>query len=361
MGKAFVAKLARKGARDPEALAAWIGRRKLGKRPFQKLARTAREGKAAALRDAADRRRLLDRVRPDGHLTDLTSFSDRDLGRVLPDLTPDEMARVAAEMDRRDIAARLPGARPDLIGLSDEELAQRVGSASSEEIAAIAEEADRRQRLATVFPSGQLADDLSSVDENTLGWAIAYARPDEAEQIAAELDRRFPPPPLPPARGADTLAGQLADRAALDRALGSDPDGWAFLSEDLPDPHAGMSSTERWIAEREAAAESAHGAYTTAQIRDMHREHVYAQLLAAEEATNGYLLSARAKAAGVDPLSLFTGPSHVAYARASEELKRWWQSNPRTTLAEYTEQITGQRTAAASTARKSRSDQQNRL
>ena len=37
MGKAFVAKLARQGARDPEALAAWIGRKKHGKKAFGKL------------------------------------------------------------------------------------------------------------------------------------------------------------------------------------------------------------------------------------------------------------------------------------------------------------------------------------
>ncbi|MGX1762710.1 Mur ligase family protein [Streptomyces lydicus] len=36
------------------------------------------------------------------------------------------------------------------------------------------------------------------------------------------------------------------------------------------------------------------------------------------------------------PSSLFSGPAHIAYARASEDLKRWWAENPRTTLAEYT-------------------------
>ncbi|MGW3572069.1 hypothetical protein ACWDSL_50850 [Streptomyces sp. NPDC000941] len=38
MGKAFVAKLAKEGARDPEALAAWIGRKKHGPAVFKKLA-----------------------------------------------------------------------------------------------------------------------------------------------------------------------------------------------------------------------------------------------------------------------------------------------------------------------------------
>ncbi|MGW8988713.1 hypothetical protein ACWGRF_02060 [Streptomyces zhihengii] len=38
MPSAFVSKLARQGARNPEALAAWIGRKKLGKAAFTKLA-----------------------------------------------------------------------------------------------------------------------------------------------------------------------------------------------------------------------------------------------------------------------------------------------------------------------------------
>lgn len=42
MGKAFVAKLAKQGARDPEALAAWIGRKKHGK-AFAKLSAKGRK------------------------------------------------------------------------------------------------------------------------------------------------------------------------------------------------------------------------------------------------------------------------------------------------------------------------------
>ncbi|MDI9885320.1 hypothetical protein QMZ92_13180 [Streptomyces sp. HNM0645] len=48
MGKAFVAKLAKEGARDPEALAAWIGRKKHGK-AFGKLAVAGRKAKSDKL------------------------------------------------------------------------------------------------------------------------------------------------------------------------------------------------------------------------------------------------------------------------------------------------------------------------
>lgn len=337
------------------------------------LADAVRSGKltAADMRqvqaeiDRREAQALVDRARPGGRLArDLTGFSDDELGRVLPHVTPDEALRIAAEMDRRDVDASLPGARTDLIGLSDEQLGIRAQGASGDELAAIAAEADRRQLLAAVFPGGRLAQDLSDQDEDTLGWAIRYASAAETERIAAEMDSRHPPAPLPAAAGAATVAGQLADRAAIDEVLSpaAGPDEWAHLAIERPDdPHEGLSESERWIAQREADEQGARTAYTRAQLREMYREHVFAQYLEAEDALRGVLLSRRAAAEGVDPIELFSGPSHVAYSRASEELKRWWQDHPRTTLAQYTEQVTGQRSAAAETARQSAADQQNRL
>lgn len=40
--RALSAKLAKRGAHDPDALAAYIGRKKLGKKPFQALAAAGR-------------------------------------------------------------------------------------------------------------------------------------------------------------------------------------------------------------------------------------------------------------------------------------------------------------------------------
>jgi hypothetical protein len=41
----LVSKLDKQGAREPRALAAWIGRKKLGKKKFQELAASARKRK----------------------------------------------------------------------------------------------------------------------------------------------------------------------------------------------------------------------------------------------------------------------------------------------------------------------------
>ncbi|MGY5129222.1 phage minor capsid protein [Streptomyces nigrescens] len=320
--------------------------------------------RAAAELDRRDEQALLDRIRPGGQLVDdLTPYSDSELGRVLRHLDDDQVLRVAAEMDRRDTAARLPEVRADLVGLSEADLAHRTRLATDPtEFAALAAEADRRQLLAELFPDGQLAGDLSGVPDEVLGWAVLYARAGEAERLAAEVDRRHPVQRAPAATGRGT-AGQLDDAAAIDEILGPlpSPAAWGWLALDEPDRFAGMSDTERWIAEREAEQQAARGAYTRAQIREMYREHIYRQWLAAEDWCRGYLLSRRAQHEGIDPESLFSGPAHVAYARASEELRRYWSEvEPRLTLAEFTEQITGQRSDEAERARQARGDQENR-
>ncbi|WP_457028098.1 phage minor capsid protein [Kitasatospora sp. P5_F3] len=319
--------------------------------------------KVQAEADRRDVEQLLTRVRPGGRLLgDLTGVGDEDLGRALPHLTPDQALRVAAEMDRRDVDAALPGARRDLIGLSDQQLGERARHATGDELAAVAAEADRRELLARAFPNGLLADDLTDLDDDTLGWAVRYADAAAAGRIAAELDRRYPVAE-PPAHGAATVAGQLADRAAADAAMQplAPAEDWAHLATD-PDPHEGLDAAAQWLADREAAELANKGAFTREQVRELYAEHVYAQWLDAEDWCRGYLLTKKAERAGVDARSLFSGPSHIAYARASEELKRYWSEvAPRLTLAEYSEHLTGIRSAAADTARKAKNDADNRF
>ncbi|MFD4659332.1 phage minor capsid protein [Kitasatospora sp. NPDC058444] len=312
-----------------------------------------------------DEQALLDRVRPGGRMAEhLVEFSDDELARALPLLSDADVLRVAAELDRRDLDAALPGARRDLIALSERQLAERARHATGDELAALAAEADRRALLAELFPGGRLLADLSQVADDRLGWALRYVDPAGAERIAAELDRRYPATP-PPAAAGHGVEAQLADRAALDDALrpGSRVDDWSWVDQ-APDEHPWdrLPAAERWLAEREWAETGRRGAFTAKQVRQMYDEYVYAQWLDAEEWCRGVLLTKRAELDGVDPLSLFSGPAHVAYARASEELRRYWSEvAPRITLAEYTEQLTGVRSAAADTARKTSSDVSNKF
>ncbi|KOX16567.1 phage minor capsid protein 2 [Streptomyces sp. NRRL F-6491] len=327
----------------------------------------------AAEADRRDEQELLARIRPQGRLVDdLAQFSDDELARIAVHLGDEDMLRIMGEMDRRDIDAAMPGVRRDLVGMSEAQLADRARHVEGDR-AAIGAEVHRRRLLADLFPAGRLAADLSALGDDVLVWGVRYASPDDAARIAAEIDRRYPAtPPAVPA-GA-TVADTLAAREALDAAMQpvhlddpqpADPDEWGAYGRDLergPDGTEHMSAAERWAYERDLADREAREAYSREEIREMYREHVYLQVLAAEDYTRGNMLNRRARSAGVDPFSLFSGPAHVAYARASEDLIRFWEEvSPRVTLTEFTEQVTGVRTQAGETARASREDQRRRF
>jgi hypothetical protein len=65
---------------------------------------------------------------------------------------------------------------------------------------------------------------------------------------------------------------------------------------------------------------------------ELHRASQYER---AELECRGVLLNRAAKAAGVDPWSLFIGPHERAHKWASDELLEFWTRNRRLTFAEY--------------------------
>ncbi|WP_453062973.1 phage minor capsid protein [Streptomyces mexicanus] len=313
--------------------------------------------------DRRDTAALLDRARPRGRLVDdLTQFSDDELGRLLGQVDTPEALRIAGELDRRDVAARLPGVRADLVSLSDDQLAARLRSGGTDTAADVLAEAHRRDLLNRIFPGGRLADDLTTMGDDELAWSMQYANPDEMLRIVAELDRRDAVELPPPAATGDAVADLLADRDALADAMGPapDPEQWGALADDDAFWDAVKADAARLYGRAEEAPEDERHTITRAEARRMYDEYVYRQMLAADDACNGILLSPKARAAGVSPLSLFSGPARIAYARASEELKEWWKENGRLTQAEFIEQVTGRTQRWSATARKNESDHQNK-
>ncbi|MEV7413594.1 phage capsid protein, partial [Streptomyces althioticus] len=311
--------------------------------------------------DRRDLEQLLDRAAPGRRLADdLAEFSDTELGRLLAHVDDQDAIRIAAELDRRDLAARLPGVRADLVGLSDDQLAERVRHALEhglDDVSDLAAEAHRRDLIARHFPGGRLADDLTGVGEDELAWCMQYADPGEVARIAAELDRRDAIAMPAPAATGNAVDDLLADRDALAEAMdpAPDPNAWGALDD-------AQQGDDEWWAQVMAAAAKRFGkgeeeqderhTIGRAEARRMYDEYVYRQYMAAEDATNGYLLNKKAQAAGINPVTLFSGPARIAYARASDELKEWWAEHGRLTQAEFIEQVTGreQRWAATSTA-----------
>ena len=316
--------------------------------------------------DRRDAEALLDRAAPGGRLADdLATFSDAELGRIIGHVDDADALRIAAELDRRDVAARLPGVRADLVGLSDDDLAARVRYAlahGTDDVAELAAEAHRRDLLAALFPHGTLAADLTAVGDDALGWAMQYARSDELARIAAEMDRRDAVELPPPAVTGNAVEDLLADRDALADAMdpAPDPERWGELADDEEAFAALRAAAAKAFGEDDSDQDERHR-ITRRQARAMYDEYCYRQYLAATEATNGQLFNPKYRAVkGLSDLTLFSGPARIAFARASDELKEWWAEHGRLTQAEFIEQVTGKEQRWASGARKNLGDQQNR-
>jgi hypothetical protein len=101
----------------------------------------------------------------------------------------------------------------------------------------------------------------------------------------------------------------------------------------------------RIVAEATRREDSAERAQTRRQRARANRERatsdyrdsVYRQWLGAESVTNGYMLNAKGRAAGIDERSLFTGPQSRVDKYASEELRDFFLTNRRVTRQEYDE------------------------
>jgi hypothetical protein len=66
-----------------------------------------------------------------------------------------------------------------------------------------------------------------------------------------------------------------------------------------------------------------------------YRDEVYRQWLAAENATNGYMLNREGKRRDIDERTLFTGPESRVAKYASPELVEFFEANPRPTRASW--------------------------
>ncbi|MCI4143052.1 hypothetical protein [Streptomyces sp. MMS20-AI2-20] len=165
MGKAFVAKLAKEGARDPEALAAWIGRKKHGKAAFAKLAAKGRKSddkpstpRRAATPAAPPRRRAATRSKPftqseeqkiDNGAFDLARLPEAEFARMEQKYGDPSVAESREDMlraeavkrarARRERAARERAAAENKIaaadpGLSGKELERHVRKLSNAQL-----------------------------------------------------------------------------------------------------------------------------------------------------------------------------------------------------------------------------------
>lgn len=83
------------------------------------------------------------------------------------------------------------------------------------------------------------------------------------------------------------------------------------------------------------ARRPARGLTKEQQTQEEYACALHAKFLAAEEATNGNMVNARGRALGIDPYTLFSGPSRRAIAYGSDELLSFFRDNGRLTYRSY--------------------------
>lgn len=113
--------------------------------------------------------------------------------------------------------------------------------------------------------------------------------------------------------------------------------GWSYTDAYAEVHHLDPDKLRAEEREQVIRANRRPGERRVQTLRRMYAEHVYLQYLDAEEATRGNMFSPAGRArdqalrakggAGLDPASLWSGPTARARRYASEELKRWWEEH----------------------------------
>lgn len=185
--------------------------------------------------------------------------------------------------------------------------------------------------------------DLRDLGDEELALLVSdpavAADADRLEAVLAELDRR------------DAEERTTAELAAADQQTDDE-----FLAA----VRAAQAARNGYDDEAEAAGLDADeydpprgGASSAQEVREGWELFVHEQMLAAEDATRGNLLSPAGKRAGAAVYALFTGDAVQSIRWASEELIRWWEDDPtrRMSWPEWRAQAAGTSSPAA---RKSR-------
>lgn len=174
-------------------------------------------------------------------------------------------------------------------------------------------------------------------------------RPDVLERLAAEMDSRDDDTDVP-----DTdVAERTPEQQHIDALVA---EGWDWQDAYSQAYGIGDDEMDRQARAAEVDAQRRGGETRDDAVRRLYDELITAQYVDAETACRGHLLSKAGQAEGIDPFTLFSGPTARARKYASEDLQRWWAEHGRVTFTEYRAQVLGRdsdRAAAAVTAQQS--------
>ncbi|TCO64377.1 phage minor capsid protein [Actinocrispum wychmicini] len=223
-----------------------------------------------------------------------------------------------------------------------EDLAEQVaeGNAEQTRLDAVTAEQQRRreqERLAAEKAErDRYTDELRGLSDEDLDARLAEAANDETllDLVLAELDRR------------------QAEQDQTDEGADEDPhaEKWAEVDRlvaegsDYEQAYAEVFDKDVDRVRREAAIarlrdDGFQGRGFDELARAAYAKALEVQYLAAEAATNGYLLTPTGQRKGLDPRQLWRQNETYARKWASDELKEWWDINGRLTFDQFAAQL----------------------
>lgn len=274
-------------------------------------------------------------------------------GRRSRAMKPGEISRRA--LDRRRTQERKAGMAVARLGQwGKQEQAKALATVSQSNLYALRREAERKGRgVNPTAPVGRESRNVlaavnreiarrdterirtapDEVLEQRMRRSLERNRLSEFDRYAAEIERRDSTrAKAREQRQAKADAAERAKAAEYERLLSAGVDEREAVAEAY-----GVSVEKQ---KRQAALDYLHrnsylGSFQKAAraAYEADLQHAY---IAAEDATNGHMLTREAEGKGIDPASLFKGGEARARKYASPELREWWDENGRPSFEEFT-------------------------
>lgn len=256
--------------------------------------------------------------------------------------SPDNLKKVAASISSRPVKKAAPPApvkkaapakaAPSIPAkdLSDKGLLQRFEAEIKQDnpdekrLKELGDELERRDLASATRIKGLSDENLLKQFQDEIGKD--NLNQEKVDKLGAELDRRDALEAKNQQKIDALLAKGRSYQDAYAEVHGLDPE-----KLDLQSRQASVDAQRRPGESREAT------------LRRLYEDDLRRQYVDAENATRGHLLTPEGRSQGVDPKSLFQGNTVRSNKWASDELKEYWQSNPRKTYTQFKADTLGQR------------------
>lgn len=230
----------------------------------------------------------------------------------------------AARRRREDLAEQVTEGTAEQSRL-DAVAAEQARRREAERLAA-ERQAERERAEAEQRERDRFAAELRALSDDDLAERLAVIADDETavEAVLAELDRREAEP-----TSEDPDAEKWAEVDRLVAEGWNDQEAYAEVFD------IDLDRMRRDEAIAQLRADGFHGRGFDELARAAYRQALDEQYFAAEDATNGYLLTAEGQRRGLDPRELWRQNETYARRWASDELKEWWDAHGRLTFDEF--------------------------